>query len=257
MSRLIEELEDRIDLVKYRLRHMEAGIAEARKAAAGGRIRYQDALEGFAKREGFTDWETLTAIAKNGYSSIEHRETGGADYIRDKTASGALYYGVARTEFRRDRWPAAGIGAVMGALRRIGVPYRFSEAAVVTAAWTTTLSMPILYVNAWARPGVVSPHPEPLLIEMFLALSFGAWLASRWIITTGDPMHRIVPSIRTTAITVSTLVMLLTSAALYQLTWMTTVEADDVAAAVSIVATIPLWIMAMHATGVRARKESE
>jgi hypothetical protein len=248
---------DGLDLVDHRLAQMETGIAEAREAAAGGRIKYQDALETFAKREGFTDWATLTAIAKNGYSSIEHRETGGADYIRDKTASGALYYGTARTEFRRDRWLAAALGAVMDALKRMGVPYRFSETSIVWTAWATTLSMPILYANAWARPGVVSPHPEPLLLEMLLSLCFGAWLASRWIIMTGDPLHRIVPSIRTTAITVSTLVMVPTSAALYQLTWMTSVTIDDIAAAVSIAATVPLWVMAMHATGIRARREAK
>lgn len=236
-----------------RMDQIAACVEEARGIAASGDMKYVDALEFIARREGYSDWDALDAIAHYDFERA-NKDTG--VLARDFGASNVLHQAVRERDHRHDRWPNNGIEIMMKGLNAVGLGYRTTEGIIVGLAVLTTIMIVPLGLHAWLRSDVVIPSRYGLYMAMVFTQTFSLWMAKRWFVMSVDPLHHIGPDVRASALVVTLITYPITIACLMVVLGWTHSNIEDILAMTVVCTPVTLWLIALHATHVRASMEA-
>jgi hypothetical protein len=234
-------------------RVLELCIAQAREIAARGDMTYAAALEHVAFEHGMIDWRTLEAVMK------EEREATRMNPLAHMIAQISIIILAPKHERRmhvRDRLARGLTRMITLPFTSIGMPMRILEASTAVAAALSTFGCIPLAYAIWHDDKGFYMEPGIITIGMVMSTVVSIWLATRWLIMSGDPLHPVASSIRAWSVhagSIGTIFGMMPGMMIVR--WLSPSIAETTVALMSLLAS-PLWIAAMQTGTLRAEAEA-
>jgi hypothetical protein len=234
-------------------RVLELCIAQAREIAAGGDMTYTAALEHVAFEHGMSDWRTLEAVMKEERGATRMNPLA---YLIAHTSISILAPKPERRIHVRDRLARGITRMITLPFTTMGVPMRVLEASTAIAAALSTFGCIPLAYAIWRDDKGFYMNPGIIAIGMVMSTVVSIWLATRWLIMSGDPLHPVASSIRAWAVHAAAIGTVFgTMPGMMISRWLSPSMTETTVALMSLLAS-PLWIAAMQTGTLRAEEEA-
>lgn len=223
-------------------------IARAREMAAQGHADYRSALDMIARDEGATDWASFQAVCAKEKGAARSHPGGAGAYLMDILSMTALMSGSADRIRRRDDIAAAVIRPVFSMTSHLpGLTPHRAMVAFVAFACILSFIHAILGMELAGERMPAGSYGGIVPGFIIMASMFDAWIASRFVITSVDPVRPICRDVRANAVTLCAFRSLLITILGYE------ISGSDVRAAViiqfvAIMLSGPAWVMTLYAS---------
>lgn len=220
-------------------------IAHAREMAAQGIADYQTALDMMARDEGASDWASMQAMTAKDGPRIHPGGIRG--YVMDTTSMMALFSGSFERARKRDDIVAAICRPIFTAVARLtgSSPARTHLILTAIAVCLTAVSV-LLGIELVDRRMPTGSYGQVAAYFTLIGTMIDAWLITRSVIMSVDPMRPVCRDMRTNAVTLCGFRALLVAVPGYEISG-SDVRPDVIIQFAALMLSGPAWIMTMYA----------
>jgi hypothetical protein len=226
-------------------------IAHAREMAAQGITDYQTALDMMARDEGVSDWASLQAVTAKDGPRIH--PGGMRGYVMDTTAMMALFSSSIERTRKRDEIFSTLARPILFTLARLpgSSPMRTQVLLTAFAVCLTTISV-LLSVRLMGQRMPAGSYGQVAPYFTIIGTMIDAWLVSRSVIMSVDPLRPVCRDMRTNAVTLCAFRTLLVALPGWEISG-SDVRPEVIVQFAALLLSGPAWLMTMYA-GVFAKE---
>lgn len=222
-------------------------IDRAREIAASGEMSYKTALDQMAAKFGVRDWEELESSVKNEQASLWKA----FDRFVTQVSLDIIAPKPDRGIHKRDMIARWIMRTLLRPILAIGIPIRWLEKTIVAIATISTFGCAPLAHAVWHDDKAFPMQPELIVVGITLSTTMSAWLASRWLVMSGDPNHAVTSSMRAWAVHSAAIATIFGSLPMVTMAkWSSTTIAESAIGLMSLLSA-PMWIAAMQISTLR------